>query len=137
LRKVNKQIEVELPLYDHKRYCLHIYFRKLPNVGGSLTIRTHEVDYECLNHDKNRYFIIGEIYNKVTLIFLDLKSNEYSCELQFNQGINEFTVSLTSPRTSTVYKVNYIAGLLTDNQIDIFKRGKKFDHFLSPFVNQY
>lgn len=79
LRKVNKQIEVELPVYENKRYCLHIYFRKLPIVGGSLTIRTHDVDYECLNYDKNRYFIIGEVFGRVTLTFLDLKSNEYSC----------------------------------------------------------
>jgi hypothetical protein len=68
------------------------------------------------------------------LIFLDLKSNEYSCELTLNQGINEFTTYLTSPRNSNQHKITYIAGLLTDSQIDIFKKGKKFDHFLSPFA---
>jgi hypothetical protein len=117
MRKVNKQVEIDLPTYECKKYCLHIYFRRLPNVGGSLTIRSNEIGYECLNHEKNRYFIIGEVSSRVNLIFLDLKSNEYSCQLEFNQGINEFTTTLTSPRSSVAYKVSYIAGLLTDNQL--------------------
>ena len=136
LRKVNKQVEVELPLYENKKYCLHICFRRLPSVGGSLTLRSNEVDYECLNHEKSRYFIIGEVSSRVTLLFLDLKSNEFSCELVFNQGVNEHTATLSSPRSASTHRVTYLAALLTDNQLEVFRKGKKFDHFLSPFVRQ-
>lgn len=136
LRKVNRQVEVELPVYESRKYCLHICFRRLPNIGGSLTLRCNDVDYECLNHEKSRYFIIGEVGSRVTLLFLDLKSNEYSCELLFDQGVNEFTATLASPRSPLTYRVTYLAALLTDNQLEAFRRGKKFDHFLSPFVRQ-
>lgn len=72
----------------------------------------------------------------LTLAFVDLKSTEFACELILNQGIQEHTVSLISPRNSTVHKITYLGGLLTDSQIEIYKRGKKFDHFLSPFTKE-
>lgn len=51
-----------------------------------------------------------------------------------NQGIQEHTAYLKSQRSSIIHKISYIGGLLTDSQIEMFKRGKKIDHFISPFI---
>lgn len=74
--------------------------------------------------------------SSLTLVFLDLKSVEYTCELVLNQGIQEHTAYLTSQKNSTLHKISYIGGLLTDSQIEMFKRGKKIDHFISPFIKE-
>ena len=79
---------------------------------------------------------MGEVNNVVSLHFLDLKSTEYVSPLILGQGINKFTVTLTSTRSANSHQVTYFAGLLTDAQIEMFKRGKKMDHFLAPMVKQ-
>ena len=79
---------------------------------------------------------MGEVNSKVTLHFLDLKSTEYTGELLLGQGINQFTVGIKSARSNSTHTVKYIAGLLTPAQIEMFKRGKKMDHFLGPMVRQ-
>ena len=45
LRKVNKQIDIDFPEYPNQKYTLHIFFKKLPETAGSLTIRCNEVEY--------------------------------------------------------------------------------------------
>lgn len=35
-----------------------------------------------------------------------------------------------------MHKISYVGALLTDSQIEIFKRGKKIDHFISPFIRE-
>lgn len=43
---------------------------------------------------------------------------------------------MVSTKGSVRHKIIYLAGLLTDDQIDIFKRGKKFDHFIAPYLKK-
>ncbi len=43
---------------------------------------------------------------------------------------------LVSSKSSQIYRVSYTAALLTDTQIEIFKKGKKYDHFLAPFMTR-
>lgn len=45
MKKINKQIDIDFPEYEKKKYCLHIYFCKGPSASGSLTIRCNNVDY--------------------------------------------------------------------------------------------
>lgn len=99
-----------------------------------MLIRCNGIDYECLNLERNRYFIIGEVRNTIILSFIDLKSNEYSSQLILNQGIHEHSIYLTSSRVNNQHRISYIGGLLTDYQIEMFKKGKKIDHFLSPYI---
>lgn len=73
---------------------------------------------------------------KVTLHVLDNKSTEYTCDLMFTQGVNEFQTELTTSKGSTTHKIAYVSALLTDSQIEIFKKGKKFDHFIASFMKR-
>lgn len=68
-------MKIELPKYTNRSHCLHIYFYKLPAVGGSLYIKANSIEYECLNISRNRYFIIGEVNTQISLEFINNKSD--------------------------------------------------------------
>ena len=136
MRKLGKQLPLELPKYRSKSYCLHLYFYRLPPVAGSLYIKTNSIEYECLNFEQNRYVVIGNISTEVNLEFINNKSNEYSCRLKCIEGVNRFSVDLVSSKDGETYRVEYLCGLLDHDHIETLKKNKRFSSFVGPFITQ-
>lgn len=49
------------------------------------------------------------------------------------QGVGRYQVELKSPKDKNVYKVDYLCGLLSDSQIELIKKNRRFEHLISSF----
>jgi hypothetical protein len=70
-------MEVFIKPPQPKKYVLHIYFYQVPEMGGKLLIICGNNEYESISSDNNRYFIIGEITERVLFKYIDWKGNHY------------------------------------------------------------